>query len=153
MTAARDVVSALADLQSAQNDFLSVWLNYEAQRMSLDLNLGTMNLDPTSAWVDPGPIDEEGGLPTPDGFHGEAEFLLDTGETLPAAPNLLNPSGGDPGNGELIPPGVLGTEPRSAPTAIRLPRDDDPVYGEVLPIAPVHIAPSELRFASERSQP
>ena len=153
VTAARDVVSALADLQSAQNDFLSVWLNYEAQRMSLDLNLGTMNLDPTSAWVDPGPIDEEGGLPTPDGFHGEAEFLLDTGETLPAAPNLLNPSGGDPGNGELIPPGVLGTEPRSAPTAIRLPRDDDPVYGEVLPIAPVHIAPSELRFASERSQP
>jgi hypothetical protein len=159
VTAARDVVSALADLQSAQNDFLSVWLNYEAQRMSLDLNLGTMNLDPTGAWIDPGPINEEDSLPTPHGFYGEAEFLMDTDETLPGIPNHMNSSDGDPGgqnpaDGELLPPPVPGTKPLEAPTAMRrLPASDSLRYGEVLPNAPVRIAPNEVRFASETLQP
>lgn len=63
VTAARDVVSALADLQTAQNDFLSVWLNYESQRLNLDLDLGTMNLDPMGSWVDPGAILGDFGMP------------------------------------------------------------------------------------------
>lgn len=67
VTAARDVVSALADLQDAQNDFLSVWVNYEVQRMFLDLDLGTMRLDGAGQWIDPGPIGPEYGFPTPDG--------------------------------------------------------------------------------------
>ncbi len=67
VTAARDVVSALADLQTAQNDFLSVWLNYESQRLNLDLDLGTMNLDANGEWIDPGPIGDEYGYPTPFG--------------------------------------------------------------------------------------
>ncbi|MEQ8791648.1 MAG: hypothetical protein RIC55_35625 [Pirellulaceae bacterium] len=58
-TAARDAVSALSDLQSAQNDFLSVWVNYEVLRRSLDFDLGTMELDPQGLWVDPGPIGDE----------------------------------------------------------------------------------------------
>ena len=153
VTAARDVVSALSDLQSAQNDFLSVWLNYQAQRMSLDLNLGTMNLDPTGAWIDPGPIDEENLLPTPDGFYGEAEFLLETGEPLPGIPHPLNSGDRNPGDGELVPPSVPGTEPPPAPTAMRLPQVNDPRYGEVFPMEPVYIAPNELRFASEHLQP
>ena len=67
VTAARDVVSALADLQNAQNDFLSVWVNYEVQRLFLDLDLGTMRLDGAGRWIDPGPIGPEYGYPTPDG--------------------------------------------------------------------------------------
>jgi hypothetical protein len=67
VTAARDVVSALADLQDAQNDFLSVWVNYEVQRLNLDLDLGTMRLD-GEGWIDPGPIGPESGLPMPDWF-------------------------------------------------------------------------------------
>lgn len=153
VTAARDVVSALADLQSAQNDFLSVWLNYEAQRMSLDLNLGTMNLDPTGAWVDPGPIDEATALPTPDGYYEDAEFLLETGEEVPGMPNHLQPGDVLPRDGELVPPGPPGTEPPPAPTAMTRPPGDRPQYGEVLPNAPVRIAPHELRFASEQSEP
>jgi hypothetical protein len=148
VTAARDVVSALSDLQSAQNDFLSVWLNYEAQRMNLDLNLGTMNLDPTSAWIDPGPVDEENLLPTPDGFYGEAEFLLETGETLLGTPSPANPEDG-PREGELPPPEISADQP----TALRLPQVHDPRYGKVFPNAPVLIAPNELRFVSEPSQP
>jgi hypothetical protein len=51
---ARDLVTALADLLNVQNDFLSVWVNYQVQRMSLDFDLGTMQLDGQSMWIDPG---------------------------------------------------------------------------------------------------
>jgi hypothetical protein len=53
-TTARDMVDALSGLQNAQNDFLSVWVNYEVQRLSLDFDLGTMQLDPNGQWIDPG---------------------------------------------------------------------------------------------------
>ncbi len=56
-TSARDLVSALSDLLRAQNDFLGVWVNYEALRMSLDLEMGTMQLDERGMWIDPGVID------------------------------------------------------------------------------------------------
>jgi outer membrane protein TolC len=51
---ARDLVQALTDLLSVQNDFLSVWVNYEVQRMGLDFDLGTMQLDDQGMWIDPG---------------------------------------------------------------------------------------------------
>ncbi len=54
-TTARDLVSALSDLLSVQNDYLSVWVNYEVQRMLLDRDLGTMRLDERGMWIDPGP--------------------------------------------------------------------------------------------------
>ncbi len=53
-TTARDLVSALADLQSVQNDFMSVWVNNEVERLNLDFNMGTMELDPQGLWIDPG---------------------------------------------------------------------------------------------------
>ncbi len=53
-TAARDLVSALSDLLSVQNDFLSVWVNYEVLRRALDFDLGTMRLDAEGNWIDPG---------------------------------------------------------------------------------------------------
>ncbi|MEM1224246.1 MAG: TolC family protein [Planctomycetota bacterium] len=57
-TAARDLVSALSDLLDAQNDFLSVWVSYETLRLLLDFEMGTMQLDPTGIWIDPGAIGE-----------------------------------------------------------------------------------------------
>jgi hypothetical protein len=75
-TTARDTVSALSDLQSNQNDFLSVWVDYEIQRLLLDFDLGTMQLDERGMWIDPGAItannlpgigvDEEAGEIPPD---------------------------------------------------------------------------------------
>jgi hypothetical protein len=44
-TTARDLVQSLSDLLNVQNDFLSVWVNYEVQRMSLEYDLGVMELD------------------------------------------------------------------------------------------------------------
>ena len=54
VTAARDTVSALQDLQTAQSDFLSVWINYEVLRRQLEFDLGTMKLRPDGVWLDPG---------------------------------------------------------------------------------------------------
>ena len=44
-TVARDLVNALIDLLNVQNDFLSVWVDHEVQELSLDFDLGTMELD------------------------------------------------------------------------------------------------------------
>ncbi len=51
-TTARDLVQSLLDLLTVQNDFLSVWVNYEVQRVNLDLDLGTMELDPDGLRVE-----------------------------------------------------------------------------------------------------
>ena len=45
-TTARDLVQSLQDLLSVQNDFLSVWVNYEVQRLNLEFDLGLMELGP-----------------------------------------------------------------------------------------------------------
>jgi hypothetical protein len=45
VTTARDLVQALSDLLNVQNDFLSVWVNHEIQRLNLDYDLGIMELD------------------------------------------------------------------------------------------------------------
>lgn len=56
VTAARDLVDSLGNLLNVQNDFLSVWVNYEVQRIYLDYDMGTMLLDDRGMWIDPGPI-------------------------------------------------------------------------------------------------
>ncbi len=61
VTAARDIVQALSDLQDAQDAFMGVWITYEVNRRFLDYNLGTMELDARGIWIDPGPI--RGGVP------------------------------------------------------------------------------------------
>ncbi len=45
-TTARDLVQSLSDLLNVQNDFLSVWVNYEVQRLNLDFDLGVMEVGP-----------------------------------------------------------------------------------------------------------
>jgi len=62
-TATRDAVSALRDLLNSQNTVLDVWVTYEVLRRSLDLDLGTMQLDAEGMWIDPGPIGLEQGYP------------------------------------------------------------------------------------------
>lgn len=68
-TTARDLVSALSDLLAVQNDFLSVWVNYELQRRFLDLDLGTMQLDERGIWIDPGKISKDYFAVEPDYCH------------------------------------------------------------------------------------
>ncbi len=93
VTAARDVVEGLRSLLAAQNNFLRLWVNYEIDRLNLDLELGTMQLDGRGMWIDPGPIE------TADGDQGdraeEAPLLLEDPEQIPV-----------PG-GEPVGPGIL----------------------------------------------
>lgn len=53
---ARDLVQALSSLLDAENAFLGAWVDYEVQRMILDFQMGTMQLDERGQWIDPGPI-------------------------------------------------------------------------------------------------
>jgi outer membrane protein TolC len=51
-TASLNLISALSDLRSAQDNFMSVWLNYLATRMTLMRGLGIMIIDARGMWVD-----------------------------------------------------------------------------------------------------
>ncbi len=55
-TTARDLVQAYQGLLNAQDNFLLAWVEYEANRLNLDFELGTMRLDTSGMWIDPGPI-------------------------------------------------------------------------------------------------
>ena len=81
VTAARDVVEGLRSLLAAQNNFLRLWVNYEIDRLNLDLDLGTMQLDGRGIWIDPGPIETAGEVQ--EGGGEEAPLLLDAPEQIP----------------------------------------------------------------------
>jgi DNA-binding MarR family transcriptional regulator len=51
-TVARDLVNALVDLLLVQNDFLSVWVDNEVQRLQLDFDLGIMQIDASGLRVE-----------------------------------------------------------------------------------------------------
>jgi hypothetical protein len=51
-TAAQNLLTALSDLRNSQNNFMSVWLNYYARRMTLMRDLGVMEIDENGRWVD-----------------------------------------------------------------------------------------------------
>ena len=55
-TTARDLVNALNDLLEASNSFLNVWIGYEAMRMRLTYDLGSMRLLENGLWIDTGPV-------------------------------------------------------------------------------------------------
>ncbi len=140
-TTARDLVSALADLLSVQNDFLSVWVNNEVQRVGLDFDLGTMQLDHKGLWIDPGPITAEAlhvqGL---EPLNGEAALLpLDDPELLP--PGVIPPTTPEvddlPGDEDLEesfelpePQSAKSTQPEEAQSTIRLVTEEQPSGGE-----------------------
>ena len=91
-TAARDTVSALADLQNAQDNFLSVWINYQVLRHVLDLDLGTMQLDEHGRWLDPGTIGVGYGLISCGQAAGDDGDATD----VPSAQQIIPVGGGIP---------------------------------------------------------
>ncbi len=102
-TAARDIVSALNDFRNAQNDFLSVWVNYEVLRRTLDLDLGTMQLDDRGLWIDPGPIEADHGSRLPYAAEAHPELFLAPLEMHP----LVEALDGEPLNAEELPAGEV----------------------------------------------
>jgi len=51
-TAALNLLTALSDLRSSQDNLMSVWLNYYAVRIQLMRELGIMQIDERGMWVD-----------------------------------------------------------------------------------------------------
>lgn len=51
-TAALNLLTALSDLRSSQNNFMSVWLNYHAGRMRLLRDLGIIQIDNEGVWIE-----------------------------------------------------------------------------------------------------
>lgn len=88
----RDLVTALGSLLDGQNNFIAVWVSYEVQRISLDLEMGTMQLDDRGMWIDPGAM--RAGDYMNRGPNGEppSEELPDLiePEALPAIPGGAN---------------------------------------------------------------
>jgi hypothetical protein len=80
-TTANDLVTSLNSLLNAQDGILSVWIDYENQRMNLDLELGTFRFNDRAMWDDPGPL-EAGTLPK-----AEREEPLPEPIPLPPATN------------------------------------------------------------------
>ncbi len=56
-TASTDLSRSINQLQNAQLAFLRSWVSFEVSRRNLDFDMGTMQLDDTGRWIDPGDID------------------------------------------------------------------------------------------------
>ncbi len=127
VTAARDAVSALSDLLNAQNSFLAIWVNYESLRRSLDLDLGTLQIDTEGLWIDPGTISETYGEDDPwlrkyDAMSVEEDLegILNGEPIGPGAPRRLdNEAPAEDVPGEL-PPLPAGEETRTRPLPPRV---------------------------------
>ena len=87
-TTARDVVDALNNLLTEQDNFLAVWVDYEVQRLNLAFDLGTMELDQNGMWIDRG---EYGSGSTESGVPELRQVPADNLEPVPAPPPMPAP--------------------------------------------------------------
>jgi hypothetical protein len=156
-TAARDAIQALDTLLRAQNDFMSIWLNNESLRRSLDLDLGTLQLDQDGLWIDPGVINAEYGQIDP-WVRVQNNFVLPAGpqpEVLPpSAPVPQLPQGALPGG--LAPQFSAGivAEPTTTPASPPVPLQGglSPVRGQEVPrLDPQPLAPAADSPAAEEN--
>lgn len=61
-TLARDLVDSYSQLLSAENQLVTAFVDHEAQRLYLDFDMGTMELDQNGMWLDPGAVEPSGML-------------------------------------------------------------------------------------------
>lgn len=137
-TTARDLVQALSGLLSAENEFLSIWLNYETQRLALDLDLGTMRISPTGEWIDPGPITAEALMAENAVTPIEGEPIVVEAEDIigPAGPPEEIESVGPPNGGPTLAPPRVQPAPDPLPAGPVDPAQPLPVPNQPLPPQP-----------------
>ena len=129
---ARDLIDALDNLLSSQNQIMSDWLRYEVMRMTLNFALGTMKVDANGMWIDDGslqnicPAGETVTSPSSDGSSNEPNSptaALPTGIPLESANSGANASEKSDGKGtadegaipgSAIPESVLESEAKKA---------------------------------------
>jgi hypothetical protein len=125
-TAATNLLTALSDLRSTQNNFMSVWLNYYAERMLLMRDLGIMRLDESGIWIDE-TIEEalsaaSGDFTLPPEVPGEWTETLDLPEATPAEPLPLPEPANEAPAAKPAPKAAPLLPPASASTKRKKPR-------------------------------
>ncbi len=136
-TAAQNLISALTALSDSQNNFMSVWLNHYATRMSLLRDMGIMRIDDQGRWVDL-PLDQllvESMPPCDLPPEVPTKWLKDAG-LEPDAANGKKPPGEPVAPGQES-PGTLRLVPPDA-SAKRLPPPEPPT-ANVQRIPPVQL--------------
>ena len=81
----QQLINALEGLMRSQNDLLNAWVDFQTQRMLLDVNMGTMALDNRGHWIEPGAIGK--------GKHSEPEIITAPDVSSPdiTAPDITSP--------------------------------------------------------------
>jgi hypothetical protein len=139
-TAALDLLRALQDLRDTQDNFMSVWLNYYAARMTLVRDLGIMQLDQRGLWIDQPIVAAdwlcEDTCPIPPavplewlnqaGVPAEAEELPEQPSPEPAAPTAPP----QPAPAGPSPPSEAPAQAPGGPESISEPAAPPPAAGE-----------------------
>lgn len=140
-TTARDLINALDSLLAAQNDFLSVGVNYEILRRGLDVDMGTIQLDPRGIWIDPGPVDGE--------FWRRQIGKQEEGERSGFGEDLISPRPTEQlPEGERVP--LENLLPAQPPLEL-VPPDDLPL--DVRALRPTAIEPARFENRLRKSHP
>lgn len=171
-TAAQNLLFALSDLRNTQNNLMSVWLNYEANRMRLYRQLGIMQIDRDGLWVD-SPLDlrppetkaeevelppavpaewfQEGYFQFPEDQEGaeEAGESVDLAQAEPSQPPLWRV---DRWIARLLPQGKENAVAKSEPSAYAAQRQSSgqPVNDDELALVAPLPEPYEFQTSQER---
>lgn len=135
----RDLVTALGSLLEDQNNFIAVWVSYEVQRVSLDLEMGTMQLDDRGMWIDPGPVTPGmyDSVPSIEDLPEDTVIGLEGDEILPGPLNPGAANGADANTGGARRPDAAAPNlvaPKNEATNGAVPADAPPPAK--VPIAP-----------------
>lgn len=160
-TAATNLLTALSDLRSTQNNFMSVWLNYYAERMLLMRDLGIMRLDENGIWIDE-TIEEAlsaatGEFTLPPEVPGEWTKTLDLPEEsateplpLPNVPNAAPAAEEAPKAAPLLPPpGAAASKSRQKPRPILISALPQPAIAS----PPKHLTATVIQSPPDGQKP
>ena len=73
---------------------MSIWVNYQVQRMNLDFTLGMMQLDQEGLWIDPGKIDSAYGEFDPwlrESMQGHGGLMVEEIHGIPGKGHPVDP--------------------------------------------------------------
>jgi hypothetical protein len=84
----QNLLDSLNALLASQNRITSEWVGYEILRMTLDLDLGTMELDDRGIWIDPGTVRQ---TPTGGELPGDFPPIPPFEELLPPGRPQISP--------------------------------------------------------------
>ena len=134
-TAAQNLLFALSDLRSAQNNLMSVWLNHYGTRMLLYRELGIMQLDDNGLWIDypleamQPPSSDQTPLPPPvpaAWLEDDSPEIQEASDWSPSAsrnPEMRHDPSEPPSEAQA----VITDDRRSPPATIRVPQSATPL--------------------------